>query len=129
MPRRASRPYHADNVLLAYCIYYIYGSFNNHLPWMQWEDDEVDDCEDDWDDDSCSPSTGRYWDKRVLRQSRTIGSAHAYELHGWLALALIVSWLLVYLSCVSHPRAPTRPSGRSIGCMVRSLERWPAPAQ
>ena len=32
------------NVLLAYCIYYIYGSFSTNLPWMQWEDDEVDDC-------------------------------------------------------------------------------------
>ena len=29
------------NVLLAYCIYYIYGSFSTNLPWMQWEDDEV----------------------------------------------------------------------------------------
>eukprot|EP01060_Flectonema_neradi_P036776 TRINITY_DN718_c2_g1_i1.p1 TRINITY_DN718_c2_g1~~TRINITY_DN718_c2_g1_i1.p1 ORF type:complete len:613 (+),score=87.56 TRINITY_DN718_c2_g1_i1:2328-4166(+) len=83
------------NVLLAYCIIYLQGSFSDPLPWT---DAAVDDIQKDVEYTHTSSSAEYYWEAVVLHRLPKSDPSTFGGLEMHLVLALGIIWMLVFLA-------------------------------
>ncbi|KAI6240184.1 Transporter [Aphelenchoides fujianensis] len=83
------------NVILTWCIYYLYKSFSLELPWTHCPTYEngtaVLECSR-----STTP-TNYFWNREAINTSDSIGEFGGFTMH--MTLCLVLAWTLIYL-CV-----------------------------
>uniref|UniRef100_A0A914E889 Transporter n=1 Tax=Acrobeloides nanus TaxID=290746 RepID=A0A914E889_9BILA len=83
------------NVIITWCLYYLYKSFNFELPWSKCPMNEngtaLDECAR-----SNSP-TNYFWNREAIDTSGSIGEFSGFNYH--MLICLCLAWLVVYL-CV-----------------------------
>ncbi|CEF60036.1 Sodium:neurotransmitter symporter family-containing protein [Strongyloides ratti] len=84
------------NVIITWCIYYLYNTFSLELPWSKCPVNEngtiVEECRI-----SSSP-TSYFWNREAINTSGSIGDFDGFVNH--ITFSLIIAWILIYL-CVN----------------------------
>ncbi|CAG0886486.1 unnamed protein product [Darwinula stevensoni] len=77
------------NVVIMWCFYYLFASFQSPLPWTECPGNEtVQECQ-------LSSPTTYYWFRESLDITGSIEDSGGMK--WWLALCLLLSWLVVYI--------------------------------
>lgn len=82
------------NVIITWCIYYLYKSFNIELPWSSCPVENgtmIEECR------ISSSTTGYFWNREAIDTSESIGDFGGFVPH--ITISLVLAWLLIYL-CV-----------------------------
>uniref|UniRef100_A0A0K0FHA0 Transporter n=1 Tax=Strongyloides venezuelensis TaxID=75913 RepID=A0A0K0FHA0_STRVS len=84
------------NVIITWCIYYLYNTFSLELPWSKCPVNVngtiVEECRI-----SSSP-TSYFWNREAINTSGSIGDFNGFVNH--ITFSLIIGWVLIYL-CVN----------------------------
>ncbi|CAG0886482.1 unnamed protein product [Darwinula stevensoni] len=80
------------NVVITWCFYYLFNSFQSPLPWAECPVDNngsvVEEC-------ALSSETSYFWYRNAIDSSTSIGDL--VEIKWWMCLCLLLAWLVVYL--------------------------------
>ncbi|VIO85870.1 Sodium:neurotransmitter symporter family protein [Brugia malayi] len=82
------------NVIITWCIYYLYRSFDINLPWSSCPEingSVVEECR------ISSSTTSYFWNREAINTSESIGDFGGFVPH--MTVSLILAWVLIYL-CV-----------------------------
>ncbi|CAD5217579.1 unnamed protein product [Bursaphelenchus okinawaensis] len=83
------------NVILTWCIYYLYQSFSLELPWTHCPK-----YENGTEYEECARSTtptNYFWNRQAINTSDGIGEFGGFTMH--ITVCLVLAWTLIYL-CV-----------------------------
>uniref|UniRef100_A0A915C8Z9 Transporter n=1 Tax=Parascaris univalens TaxID=6257 RepID=A0A915C8Z9_PARUN len=82
------------NVIITWCIYYLFSSFTTQLPWSKCPEENgtvVSECA------ASSSATSFFWNREAIDTSESIGDFEGFVYH--ITVSLIFAWFLIYL-CV-----------------------------
>ncbi|VBB27257.1 unnamed protein product [Acanthocheilonema viteae] len=102
------------NVIITWCIYYLYRSFDINLPWSSCPEingSVVEECQ------MSSSTTSYFWNRKAIDTSESIGDFGGFVPH--MTISLILAWILIYL-CVMYLTA-TFPYAVTTIFLIRSL--------
>uniref|UniRef100_A0A0N5A748 Transporter n=1 Tax=Parastrongyloides trichosuri TaxID=131310 RepID=A0A0N5A748_PARTI len=84
------------NVIITWCIYYLYNTFSFELPWSKCPVTDngtiVEECQ------KASSPTSYFWNREAINTSGSIGDFDGFVNH--ITFSLLVAWILIYL-CVN----------------------------
>ncbi|XP_071533395.1 sodium-dependent neutral amino acid transporter B(0)AT3 isoform X2 [Panulirus ornatus] len=85
------------NVIIAWCFYYLFNSFKSPLPFSTCPNETLPELNVTFPVEECelSSETAYFWYRQTIDASSSINDTGGVK--WWMALCLILSWLLVWL--------------------------------